>query len=153
MTYRNIYEAAHPNFKDVILRKLEKQHFMKHLGIQLTSIEAGFVEAQLSVEIYHQQQNDYVHGGVTATIADIAMGFAAFTLVEKGKGVVTSKLDITYLKPGGEGTLIAEGYVIKPGRILYYCECNMFSVSTDGKRELIARGSSTMCAIDLNEKE
>jgi uncharacterized protein (TIGR00369 family) len=153
MIYRNIFKAANHHFKDVILHKLERQHFMKHLGIQLTCIEAGYVEAQLSVAINHKQQNDFVHGGVTATIADIAMGFAAFTLVEKGRGVVTSKLDITYLKPGGEGTLVAEGYVIKPGRILYYCECDIMSISTDGNRDLIARGSSTMCAIDLNDQE
>lgn len=145
-----LLKPQNPDFKKVILQKLESQHFMHHCKIQLPVIEPGYVEAILEVATIHTQQNGYVHGGVTATLADIAMGFAAFSLVAEGKGTVTSKLDIAYLRPGMPNTqLKASARVIKAGAILYYCEADLHTIHPQNGTELVARGYATMCTVDI----
>ena len=63
-----------PNFKANILNHLEKQYFMHHIQFDLTDIEAGKVTGSLKMEEKHLQQFGYLHGGVTATVADLVMG-------------------------------------------------------------------------------
>lgn len=145
----NHFEPKNINFKKVIEEKLEKQFFMKHIGLKLDEIKPGFVKASLPIIQELKQQNEFLHGGVTATVADVAMGFAAFSLVEVGKGMVTSKLDIAYLRPAINGRIIAEAWVVKPGNIIYYCEASIFCVDNDDNKVLVARGYASMCTIDL----
>ncbi len=143
-----MFEVKNPKFKENILKKLEKQHFMHHIQAQITNIEAGKVIAEMDINEIHQQQNGFVHGGVTSTLADLAMGFAAYSLVSENHGTVTSDLKIAYLRPAIGDKLIAEGYVIKQGNLLFFCEANIFCLNKNDKI-LVARGYSTMVAIEI----
>ncbi len=120
---------------------------MQHLGFMVTAIEAGYIEGELILHKIHTQQNGFVHGGITSTLADIVMGFAAYSLVAEGEGTVTSDLKIAYLRPGIGEKVIARGRVIKPGKLLYYCEADIICVHPEMGEVLIARGYSTMCAV------
>ena len=144
-------KTANPDFRETILRHLERQEFMKHIGCVLTSIEAGRVTAEIPLEREHQQQIGLVHGGVIATIADVAAGFAGFTLVGPQEHTVTAELKISYFSPGRGHTLVAEGRVVKPGRRMHFCEADVYVVSDTG-RKLIARATTTMAVIDPREK-
>ncbi|MDP2176607.1 MAG: PaaI family thioesterase [Bacteroidota bacterium] len=142
-------QPKNPNFKNTILKKLEKQFFMQHVECQLTEIEHGKVSAEMPIQQFHLQQNGFVHGGVTSFIADLVMGFAAYTMVSENEGTVTSDLKVAYLKPGIGQKLIARGYVIKPGNLLYFCEADIVCIN-NGEETLIARAYSTMCSIKIN---
>lgn len=141
------FTPKNPDFKNTILNKLNKQYFMHHIGFQMTKIEAGEVWGSLEIKEEHLQQNGFLHGGVTATVADLVMGFAAFSLAEKHQGTVTSDLKIAYLRPGIGNKIIAKGYVIKAGNLLYFCEADIICIH-ENEEILIARGYSTMCAIN-----
>lgn len=143
------FEAKNPAYKQVIMDKLAKNHFSQHIGYQMTLVSPGHVEGEIDVKEMHLQQNGFLHGGVTSTLADIVMGFAAYTLVPQGQGMVTSDLKVAYLRPGTGKKILAKGRVIKAGNLLYYCEADIISVNLDGSEELIARGYSTMCAVQL----
>ncbi len=133
------------------MAKFEKNIFAHHIGFNLSHIEPGFVEGELLIKDIHHQQSGMIHGGVTSTVADIVMGFAAYSLVNENEGTVTSDLKIAYLRPGEGHRLIARGRVIKPGRLLYFCEADILSVDELGTELLIARGYSTMCAVGTGE--
>ena len=137
-----------PLYKETIIKKLEKQFFMNHIGFDLNKIEPGMVQGNLMIQEKHLQQNGFLHGGVTSTVADLVMGFAAYTLVSENEGTVTSDLKIAYLRPGIGEKIVAEGYVIKQGNLLYYCEANIYCIKGE-EQTLIARGYSTMCAIKV----
>ena len=139
--------SKNPHFRKDILVKMQSNHFMQHLGFMVTSIEPGCIEGELILQKIHLQQNGFVHGGVTSTLADIVMGFSAFTLVADGEGTVTSDLKIAYLRPGVGDKIIAKGKVIKPGNLLHYCESDIYCVQPDKSEVLIARGYSTMCVV------
>jgi uncharacterized protein (TIGR00369 family) len=145
------YEPRNLNYKQTIISKFEKNVFSHHIGFNLTRIEPGLVEGELDIKEMHQQQNGMIHGGVTSTVADIVMGFAAYSLVEEGQGTVTSDLKVAYLRPGKGNKLIARGKVIKSGNLLYYCEADVICTDELGTEILIARGYSTMCAIKPNK--
>ena len=142
------FNSKNPNYIQDTMSKMSQNHFMHTVGIQLMAIQEGMVTAQLDLVKAHMQQSLVVHGGVTATIADIAMGFAAYTLVEPSQSTVTSDLNVHYLKPGKGQFIEAIGTVIKAGQYLYYCECDVFSFDDVDQKTLIARAHATMCAVN-----
>jgi acyl-coenzyme A thioesterase PaaI-like protein len=71
------FKPAEPDFVEMVKEKIEGNHFSKHIGIHIYFIDAGEIEATIDLQGYHHQQMGYVHGGVTATFADVVSGFAA----------------------------------------------------------------------------
>lgn len=122
-----------------IRRKLERQNFMHLIGADLTRIEPGRIEATLALGEQHQQQRGFAHGGLVATMADLAAGFAAVTLVPDGVGVVTAELKVSYLNPGIGTQIKAIGWVLKAGRRLHFCEAEVWCDDV-----LIAKATATM---------
>lgn len=142
------FVCLNPDYKADIEEKLQRQFFMKLVGFKLDDIQLGVVLGSLKLEEKHLQQNYFVHGGVMATASDIVMGFAAYSLVPKHFGVVTTDLNVSFLNPGIGDTLIAEGRVTKVGGQLIFCEANIF-VEKEGNRVHTNRSTSTMFKVDL----
>lgn len=137
-----------PDYKSFIQEKLKGQHFMRHIGFDLTLIEPGYIEGRAPIKPFLTQQDGFIHGGVTSTVADIVCGFAAFSLVSKEEHVVTGNLNIAYLSPGKGDYIMAKGYVIKPGKRMNFCEGEVW-VETESEEEddkLIAKISANMPA-------
>ncbi len=134
------------NFKERIQKYLGGQHFMKLMNFELTVIEAGRTEGWLTISSDHKQQKGLLHGGVTATVADIVAGFAAYTLVPEDYHVVTAELKVSYLNPGLGDQLHAIGTVLKQGKKMNFCEAEVYTV-TGEKRTLIAKATTTMAVI------
>ena len=146
------FQTKNPLFKQTVLNKMQVNHFMNYVGFEPTDIEPGYVEGIIRLQEHHLQQNGFVHGGVTSTVADLVMGFAAYTLVPEGEGTVTSDLKVAYLRPGVGHTVLAKGRVIKAGNLLFYCEADIYVQSEKGE-VLVARGYSTMCAVKYKSIE
>lgn len=138
------FSPLNPQFRELIREKLKKQFFMHHLQMDLTKIEAGYVEAEIQFQEFHKQQNGFLHGGVTATLCDITAGFAAFSLVAEGVAVVTGDLRVSYLHPGVGEKFVSKGWVIKTGKLLSFCESEVWSIQQGKEDLLIAKSSSTM---------
>lgn len=141
------FTVLNPDFRETILAHLERQEFMKHINCRLTVIEPGYVEAEIDLDVIHRQQIGLVHGGVTATIADVAAGFAGFTLVGPDQHTVTAELKISYFAKGRGRRLRAVGRVVKPGRSLHFCEADVYCHDDDDRAVLIARATTTMAVI------
>tara|TARA_R110000796_G_scaffold74374_1_gene167086 strand:- start:44393 stop:44848 length:456 start_codon:yes stop_codon:yes gene_type:complete len=139
-------KVLNPNFKSRIEKFLERQYFMKLVGFDLNVIEAGTTEGWLTLKQEHQQQTGLVHGGVTATVADIVAGFAAYTVVPEDHHVVTGEIKISYFAKGKGDRLHAIGKVIKQGRKLNFCEAEVWCLDGE-KRTLIAKATTTMATI------
>jgi uncharacterized protein (TIGR00369 family) len=80
---------------------------------------------------------NFVHGGVLATMADISMGFAAFTLVSETQAVVTVDLKINYINPGIGQTLKAKAQVYKTGSKLIFCKTEIFAVNNGIETQVV----------------
>ncbi|GHE66695.1 PaaI family thioesterase [Roseivirga thermotolerans] len=134
------------NYKARIKKFLERQHFMKLVGFDLNVIDEGRTEGWLELREEHQQQTGLVHGGVTATVADIVAGFSAYTVVAEDQHVVTGEIKISYFAPGRGQKLYAKGWVVKQGKKMNFCEAEVWCIDGE-KRTLIAKATTTMVTL------
>ncbi|MBS3914760.1 MAG: PaaI family thioesterase [Bacteroidetes bacterium] len=128
--------------------RLRTNHFIKHMGIELVSISKGEAALKIHIENYHLQQNGFTHGGVTATLCDVATGIAAYTMAPEGKNVVTADLKISYLHPSTANMIVAKGRVRKAGNLMFFCDADVFDITEEGER-LVATATAIMVAVDI----
>jgi uncharacterized protein (TIGR00369 family) len=94
--------------------------FREHVALQVEPHEEGAAEVVVDAGDDHLNPNGTVHGGVLATMLDVAMGTAAATA--SGEAPVTVALTVTYLEPGQPGRLVAKAKVRKRGKRLLVVE-------------------------------
>lgn len=145
------YTPKVKNFENMVQEKIAGNHFTNHLGFKIHTIKPGRVEGSMALEQCHLQQMGFVHGGVTASVSDMVSGFAAFSLVSEGQGVVTVELKVSYLNPGKGHTLKAIGTVIKAGSKLHFCESELWVLNDDSIEILIAKASCTMAILNKSD--
>ncbi len=133
---------------DYIKPRLETNYFIAHMGIQLNAVSEGNASISVDVEKHHLQQNGFTHGGVIATLCDVATGIAAYTNTPKGKNVVTADLKISYLNPSVAKTVKAVGKVRKAGNLLFFCDAEVWDILPEGEK-LVAMATAIMVAVDI----
>jgi uncharacterized protein (TIGR00369 family) len=138
--------TQNPNFVASVREKMKGQFFLHHIGFDLGTIELGIVTGKMKFEKHHLQQFGFLHGGVTATLMDVTMGFAAFTLVAENQGVVTANLNIDFIKPGEGDTIEAIGWVEKPSAGFNVCKAEVFTIK-EGVKTKIASATSVMAVV------
>ena len=143
-------KSRNPNYKQYVLDKRSRNKFATHIGFNIKQIEEGKIEAETAFENFMQQQDGFVHGGITSAFADMACGFASYSLVEPGQRVMTVEIKISYFNKGEGDKIIARGHVLKAGKRFHFCEAEIFSVSQESYT-LIAKASSTMAVIELKD--
>lgn len=91
--------------------------FHRFLDFTVVRAESGSAELRLPVkeDLLRLDGSDWVHGGVIASLIDIAANAAVASLV--GHGVPTVDLRVDYLRPS-RGSLTARAKTLKAGRTL-----------------------------------
>jgi uncharacterized protein (TIGR00369 family) len=92
------------------------------------------ISMPLSPEYERHKGTGQFHGGVLATLIDVAGDFALVILL--GGGVPTINLRIDYLRPAGGGSLTATALVRRAGRTIGVVDIDV----TDGTGKLVAIG-------------
>src|SRR5690606_9590839 len=67
-------------------------------------------------EFLGDEEDSYIHGGIIASLIDIAGDFALITLCEVGLPTVDMRVD--YLRAASPGDLIASATAVEKGRML-----------------------------------
>ncbi|WP_335870484.1 PaaI family thioesterase [Bacillus sp. 2205SS5-2] len=80
------------------------------------SLDETSCEVSIPITALTHNSLGIVHGGITATLVDSAMGTLANQFLPKDYGAVTSSLQIHYLSPGKYGSLRAKAHVIHQGK-------------------------------------
>lgn len=113
-----------------------KTTFDRHLGVKTVSIKKGFCKIKLDLKQNLLNEGDIVHGGVLATLCDIALAGAITHAMKKDEWCVTAQLNIEYLYPAFPGeSLFAYGKLVKKGNTLAFVEGGIETKS----KKLIAR--------------
>lgn len=82
---------------------------------------------------------DIVHGGITATVLDTAMGSLANYYLPKGFGAVTNQLNIHYIAPGIGETLRCKAEIVHKGSKTMVISGEAYR--SDGKKMAYATGT------------
>ncbi len=118
---------------------------MRTLGASLESVESGRVTITCAADERLTQQHGLLHGGVLASLADVACGYAAMTMVGEDREVLTVEFKINFLKPAKTARLIAIGQVIQSGRTLTICDGTVFDAT---REKVLAKMTATIMAVD-----
>lgn len=107
---------------------------MRHIGAHITDVGPGRCEITLPYGEHVSQQHGFFHGGIVAAVADSAAGFAGFSLMPVGAGVLTVEFKINLVAPADGELLIARGKVLRPGRTLTVSQAEVFVIKRDQER-------------------
>ncbi len=128
-----------------IRQSFDRQGLMQTIGASLESVESGTVTITCGFDERLTQQQGLLHGGVLASLADVACGYAALSVMPANREVLTVEFKIHFLKPAKTDRLIAVGQVIQAGRTLAVCEGSVFDAT---RTRLLAKMTATMMAVD-----
>ena len=97
--------------------------FREHVALEIEPGEEGTGSVRVDAGEDHLNPHGTVHGGLIATMIDVAMGTAVATA--GGDSPVTVALTVTYLEPGQPGLLEARARVRKRGKRLLVVEAEV----------------------------
>lgn len=144
------FEARNPDFATITRDGFARHGLMRHLGVELVTVEPGFVELQADYRPELTQQHGYFHGGLMGAMADTACGYAAFSLAPPGATVLTVEYKMNMTAPGDGEQLIARGWVKRPGRTLIVTHGDVFVVK-DANETLCATMLQTIMVLPESE--
>jgi len=90
-----------------------------------------------------------LHGGVLATLADTAMGFAFATTLAGEETFATLEMKVSFLRPVWSTTLTASAHVVHRGKTTGLVECRV----TDERDRLIGHATSTCLVLSGAQAE
>lgn len=131
------------DYAERVRQSFARQGAMRTLGATIAEVAPGYCAIELRPRPELSQQHGYVHAGIVAAIVDSAGGYAGFTLFPQQASVLTVEFKLNLLAPARGDKLVAEGFVIKPGRTLAITRGEVHA-ETDGRRTLVALMQQTL---------
>ena len=120
--------------------------FIADCGFEAIHYERGRLEARLRVLNRHRQQDNYVHAGVIATMADHTAGYAAYSLVSDDYRILTIEFKINFLEPAYGHGLVCRSSILKQGGKILVGESEVFDQRA-GQEILVAKAMVTLKAV------
>jgi len=142
MTER-VFVAVDPDFEARVRASFARQAVMTLVGARLTDVAPGRCTIELPYRSDLTQQHGYVHGGIVGLIADSAGGYAGYTLMPPGTGVLTVEYKINLMAPARGEVLLARGAVLRPGRTLSVVSADVYALAA-GRETLVAAMQQTL---------
>ena len=100
--------------------------YLEFLGLKLTEWKEGFAELRRPVRPEHRNTVGYLHGGVIASLLDIAGAISGSYGVSDDFVSVTINLNCNYMSPHRAETVIAEGELIRSTRSLFFAQARLY---------------------------
>ena len=138
---------ADPHWEDRVRDSFARQSFMRLIGAEIAALAPGHCVVALPARADLCQQRGFLHGGVTAAIADNAAGFAAYSLMPPGSSPLTVEFKINLMAPAIGDRFVASARVVRAGRTLSIVEAEVVA-EKDGAATPIARMLATLMCLE-----
>ncbi|MEZ5322325.1 MAG: PaaI family thioesterase [Microthrixaceae bacterium] len=103
--------------------------FMRTVGLVLEEVRTDYARLSLPYRVELNQPAGLVHGGAMATMMDAVVVPAIGAVYETPPMMVTIDMQIRYLSAAREVDLVCEGWVVRRGRSIAFCEAEVASPS------------------------
>jgi uncharacterized protein (TIGR00369 family) len=123
---------------------LEEIPFNAHLGLRLVRLHKDGVTIACQLRPELMNGSGVVHGGVTATVADVAVGMALARHLGRPRAAATVEMKINYLRPVVHGKVTARSHLVKVGARLCCGRVEIF----DGEKQPVAEALITYMILD-----
>ncbi len=139
-------EPRNPRFEQAVRDSFAAQPLMATIGARLAHVAAGEVEIRVPFRPDLTQQHGFLHAGVVTTALDSACGYAAFSLMPAGSGVLSVEFKTSLLAPAVGDELVARGRVVRAGRTITVCQGDAFMLA-GGVETQVATMLATMMTV------
>jgi uncharacterized protein (TIGR00369 family) len=139
----SVFIPAFAGYETRVRESFARQGAMRLLGAAIADVAPGYCAIALVPRPELSQQHGYVHAGIVSAIVDSAGGYAGFTLFPEESSVLTVEFKLNLLAPADGERLIAEGFVVKPGRRLAITRGEVHA-EKNGARTLVAIMQQTL---------
>ncbi|MCW3474112.1 PaaI family thioesterase [Limobrevibacterium gyesilva] len=133
-----MFPPRNPDFAEAVARSFASQGALRVIGAELAVIEPGLCRIRVPYSDAVTQQHGFFHGGVIATVADVAGGYAAMSLCEAGWEVLTVEYKINFVAPASGVAILASGEVVRSGRTLLVTKMDVAAIAADGTQKICA---------------
>jgi uncharacterized protein (TIGR00369 family) len=120
--------------------------FIAEVGYRVQRYEAGYLESGLEIQDRHRQQDQYIHAGVLAAMADHTAGYAAFSLVAEDQRILTVEFKISFLRPAYGHGLVCRSRILRAGGQILTGESEVFDQRAEGE-VLAAKALVTLMSV------
>ena len=135
------------DFEQRVRDSFERQRVMATIGARLLRVAPGETEIELPFREDLTQQHGFLHAGIVTTVVDSACGYAAFSLMPAGAGVLSVEFKVNLLAPALGESLIARARVVRAGRTITVCLGEAFA-RREGGETLVATMLGTMMTVE-----
>lgn len=117
--------------------------FNDWIGLAVETFDDGEVVLAVECESFKLNPGGVLHGGVTATLIDVAGGMAiGSTVPDEEQMMATTNLDVNYLRPI-TATAYATAEVVRIGSSNAVAHVEVESTAPDGEQKQVAIGTVT----------
>ena len=142
------FEPQNADFDAEVRKRFAQQPYNLSIGAEVADVKPGRVEIITPSRADLIQHNGYFHGGLIAGLADIAGGFAGWSLVAADQGMLTVEYKLNIVAPGMGDQLRAVGEVVSRGRSIIVTRIDVFGTSNE-KPVLCATSLQTLKVMKL----
>lgn len=107
------------------LNQFNAQCAVGHLGIQFTAQGEDWLEATMPVDHRTTQPMGFLHGGISAALAETVGSMAGFCCVEENQVVVGLDINASHLRPVREGSVTARATPIRLGKTTQFWQIDI----------------------------
>ena len=124
--------------------------FIEYCQFRAEIIKKGFFQSRVRIEGHHRQQDDFIHAGVMATMADHTAGYSAFTIVDEKFQILTIEFKINFLRPAFGDALVCRSRVIRGGSQIIISESEVFDIRGE-EETLVAKAMVTLMVVERDK--
>lgn len=114
--------------------------YLEFLGFRLTAWKKGFARIEMPVRPEHRNTVGYLHGGVIASLLDIAGAVSGSFGISNEFVSVTINLNCNFMSPHRAATVVAEGELVRETKSLFFAQARLFDPEN---RRLCATATGT----------
>jgi uncharacterized protein (TIGR00369 family) len=103
--------------------------FPQFLGLEVEELRTDYARMRLAYRPEYRQPAGVWHGGVIASMIDTVVVPAIGSGYEQPRELFTIDMQLRYLAPIGEEDAIAEGWVVRRGRSIVFCDAEVRAAS------------------------
>ena len=138
-----------PKSSTKMIQDLLTRHAFNHLlGLELVRVHRDGLTLQCRVRPPLLNSAGSLHGGVTASLADAAVGSALYHHFGATRRFTTVELKVNYFRPVTEGRLVARSHLVRIGSTICVGRVDL----SDGTRQSVGVAIVTYMLLDTVHK-
>lgn len=114
------------DWQAVVQQAVESMPFLRWLGVQVVDLKPGHSQVRLPVRPEMLQVAGLLHGGIVASLIDVASALAVFSAMSAWTEIRTLEMKVNYFRPVRSGEIQAHARLVHMGKRTAVTLCHVW---------------------------